>query len=76
MMQFCKTCGTLYDSSLPCCPKCNPILDKKAEYEASAPQADKKQIRNQWIAICIAIPALIGLLYWIGGHMQRLGMLG
>lgn len=74
-MRFCKTCGTLYGSDLPCCPKCNPVLEQKTEIEANAPQADEKQVRRQWIAIIIAIPTMILLTYLVGGLMQKLGAL-
>ena len=75
-MQFCKKCGTLYSKSLPCCPKCNPELDRQADIESLAPQADKKTIRRQWIAILIAVPTMILLTYLVGGFMQSLGALG
>ena len=75
-MRFCKKCGTLYGSSLPCCPKCNTMLDEQENYTANAPKADEKVIRRQWIAIIIAVPTLILLTYLVGGFMQSLGALG
>lgn len=74
-MQFCKKCGTLYLKSLPCCPKCNPVQEQKAEMEATAPQADEKTIRRQWIGIIIAVPTMILLTYLVGWFMQALGTL-
>lgn len=64
-MRFCKTCGTLYGSSLPCCPKCNPVLKEAAKLQESAPEADKSVVRRQWLALIIGIPAFIGAIWLI-----------
>ena len=75
-MQFCKKCGTLYGKNLGCCPKCNPLLDQQEEAAASAPQADEKTVRRQWIGIIIAIPTMILLTYLVGWFMRSVGSLG
>ena len=56
-MKYCKKCGVLYTTDV--CPKCG-ILQPEGEQ----PKADAsvKEIRRQWIALIIAIPAAILLI--------------
>ena len=69
-MKYCKKCGVLYSSELPCCPKCNPALE---ELPKDAPPADRRVVRRQWIALLIGIPALILVLYALIYGMRALG---
>lgn len=66
-MKYCKTCGVLYSGLLEQCPKCNATL--AAHEEPPAPEAPKKVRLRQWIALCIGIPALIGVLYLVIGWL-------
>ena len=72
-MKYCKKCGVLYASSLPCCPKCNPALEQAPDSEPDAPPADPRTVRRQWIALCVGIPALIGVLYLVALVLRALG---
>ena len=69
-MRYCKKCGVLYSNLLEQCPQCNTAL---SEYEEPpAPEAPKSVKIRQWIAICIGVPALIGLLYAVIGWLYSL----
>ena len=72
-MKHCKNCGTFYNSSLPCCPKCNPQLKQYDEEIKTAPKADSQKVKRQWIFLIIGIPALIGMYYLIGLLMRAIG---
>jgi hypothetical protein len=57
-MKYCKTCGVLYTTDV--CPKCGVVVPD----DLPAPEkAEGKTVRRQWIALIIAIPAAI-LLIW------------
>ncbi|MDO4572402.1 MAG: hypothetical protein Q4C13_03470 [Clostridia bacterium] len=60
-MKYCKLCGVLYSDENACCPKCNAALDAYAPPEP--PEADSRTKRAQWLALCLGIPAMIGLFY-------------
>ena len=67
-MKYCKKCGVLYSGLLEQCPKCNTLL---LDYvEPPAPEASKDTKVRQWIAICVGIPALIGILYAVIGWIS------
>ena len=61
-MKYCKQCGVLYTTDV--CPKCGVAIPDGQE---PAAPAEPKTVRNQWIALIIAIPAAIllimGVLY-------------
>jgi hypothetical protein len=56
-MKYCKKCGVLYTTDV--CPKCGIAVPD--EEEPSAP-ADPRSVRKQWIALILAIPAVILLI--------------
>ncbi len=56
-MKYCKKCGVLYTTDV--CPKCGIV---KPEEEAPNTPASAKEVRKQWIALIIAIPAAILLI--------------
>ena len=56
-MKYCKTCGVLYTTDV--CPKCGVLTPDGSETE-NAPEP--KTVRRQWIALILAIPALILLI--------------
>ena len=72
-MKYCKKCGVLYSSGLPCCPKCNPAVAQRQDSPEAAPEADPRLVRRQWIALCVGIPALIGVLYLVVSALRALG---
>ena len=56
-MKYCKKCGVLYTTDV--CPKCGVAIPD--EQEPASP-AEPKTVRKQWIALIIAIPAMILLI--------------
>lgn len=56
-MKYCKKCGVLYTTDV--CPKCGIV---KPEDETPNKPASAKEVRKQWIALLIAIPAAILLI--------------
>ncbi len=70
-MKYCKSCGVLYSDLLDVCPKCGIQLAQ--EEQPPAPKGTKAEIRRQWIALILGIPALIGLLYVCGWILRQLG---
>lgn len=70
-MKYCKKCGVLYAGILECCPKCNEKLSAPPELPEREPT--KKEVRRQWLAIIIGIPALILFCYLVGWTMQTMG---
>ena len=53
-MKYCKKCGVLYTTDV--CPKCGITEPEK---NPNVEKADPKIVKNQWIALIIAIPAAI-----------------
>lgn len=70
-MKYCKKCGVLYSDVLGVCPKCGMQLQQ--DTQSPAPKGTKAQIRRQWIALIIGIPALICLLYVCGWILRQVG---
>ena len=67
-MKYCKKCGVLYSDLNACCPKCNTALTECEAAQESAPEADKRTRRRQWIALCVGIPGMIlvfYILFWL-----------
>lgn len=58
-MKYCKKCGVLYTTDV--CPKCGIV----APEEETPKQASKEEVRRNWIALIIAIPATILLIMGI-----------
>jgi len=61
-MKYCKKCGTLYSGLLNACPKCG---SSEAPEPAPAPEAPKRVKVRQWIALCVGIPAFVGVMYLV-----------
>lgn len=60
-MKYCKKCGVLYTTEV--CPKCGVLTPDPGETE-QAP-ADPCEVRRNWIALLIGIPAFIGAIVLI-----------
>ena len=60
-MKYCRRCGVLYAEGNACCPRCNAALEEYVPEEA--PVADRSVRLRQWIALCVGIPAMIGVFY-------------
>ena len=56
-MKYCKSCGVLYTTDV--CPKCG-VLTPDGSAPADIPEP--KTVRRQWIALILAIPAMILLI--------------
>ena len=60
-MKYCKKCGVLYTTDV--CPKCGVIApDPSAEEQRPR---DPAEVRRNWIALLIGIPAFIGAIMLI-----------
>ena len=60
-MKYCKKCGVLYSTDV--CPKCG-VLTPDPEAMEQRPR-DPREVRRNWIALLIGIPAFIGAIILI-----------
>ena len=60
-MKYCKKCGVLYSTDV--CPKCG-VLYPEPEAAEQKPR-DAREVRRNWIALLIGIPAFIGAIMLI-----------
>ncbi|HRX57492.1 MAG TPA: hypothetical protein P5075_01855 [Eubacteriales bacterium] len=61
-MKYCKKCGVLYSDLLSACPKCG---GSEAPEPEPAKEAPKRVKVRQWIALCVGIPAFVGVMYLV-----------
>lgn len=69
-MEFCKTCGTIFDPTVGPCPKCAEaaIMEEARNqlYDTSMPAAEAQRLRKRaWKQIILGVPAMIGLFYLV-----------
>ena len=69
-MKRCPNCHTLYDASLPVCPKCG--IDEEAAEASAGRKAGAREVRVSWILIAAGVPLLILLICMLCGGIVRL----
>jgi uncharacterized membrane protein YvbJ len=62
-MKYCKKCGILYSDILSACPKCGTAQEEP--HESPPEEATKRMKVRQWIALCVGIPAFVGVMYLV-----------
>ncbi|MBR0425096.1 MAG: hypothetical protein IJK01_03125 [Clostridia bacterium] len=60
-MKYCKKCGVLYSTDV--CPKCGIVMPDPDAAEQKP--RDPREVRRNWIALLIGIPAFIGAILLI-----------
>ncbi|MBQ3848975.1 MAG: hypothetical protein IKH21_05605 [Clostridia bacterium] len=61
-MRYCKNCHIVYSSQAAACPKCGIAEPIKTDSDAAS-EADRSEIRRDWLWIAIGVPVLIGVIY-------------
>ena len=69
-MKRCPDCHTLYDASLPVCPKCG--VDEQAAEASCGRNAAPGELRRSRLLLLAAVPLFVLLIVWICGGIVRL----
>lgn len=69
-MKYCKRCGVLYSDAAKDCPRCKIPLETVPDGvvmkpEDISPEELKERKKKDWIAICIGVPVLFGIIFGI-----------